>query len=46
MAFWFLVVGIPQFFLQLSYLFLLVDDLPIQAFSSAVISKYPESKER
>jgi len=38
MAFWFLYVGMPQFFLQLSYSLLLVDDLPIQSFSSAVIS--------
>jgi hypothetical protein len=40
MAFWFLNVGMPQSFLQLSYSLLLVSDLPIQAFSSAVISKY------
>lgn len=40
MAFWFLFVGLPQFFLHLSYSRLLVDDLPIQSFSSAVVRKY------
>jgi hypothetical protein len=40
MAFWFLYVSMPQFFLQLSYSLPLVDDLPVQSLSSAAISKY------